>query len=120
MAGWPALSGAGPDEPQPAMGLRRALMPMCGWLRFEPEADGKRDVLEGRFSWLALEALRLGTKVRLLTRRRGGPAGPNGLQSVGRRYQTDKRCYGGRSPAGRKSVPEMATGWLAQVVQAVG
>lgn len=27
------------------------------------EADGKRDVLEGRMLWLALEALRLGTNV---------------------------------------------------------
>ena len=30
-----------------------------------PMADGKRDVLEGRFVWLALEALRLGTSVVL-------------------------------------------------------
>ncbi|MFF6776604.1 AAA family ATPase [Streptomyces sp. NPDC012637] len=28
-----------------------------------PEADGKRDVLEGRMLWLALEAVRLGTDV---------------------------------------------------------
>ena len=31
----------------------------------EPEADGKRDVLEGRLIWLALDALRLGTSVVL-------------------------------------------------------
>jgi predicted kinase len=37
------------------------MIPLFG----EPEADGKRDVLEGRLIWLALEALRLGTSVVL-------------------------------------------------------
>jgi predicted kinase len=37
------------------------MIPLFG----EPEAAGKRDVLEGRFIWLALEALRLGTNVVL-------------------------------------------------------
>ncbi|MFF9322314.1 AAA family ATPase [Streptomyces sp. NPDC014735] len=37
------------------------MIPLFG----EPEADGKRDVLEGRLLWLALEALRLGTNVVL-------------------------------------------------------
>ena len=31
----------------------------------EPEANGKRDILEGRFVWLALEAIRGGTNVIL-------------------------------------------------------
>ncbi|MEY9937589.1 AAA family ATPase [Streptacidiphilus sp. MAP5-3] len=31
----------------------------------EPEANGKRDVLEGRMLWLALEAVKLGTNVVL-------------------------------------------------------
>ncbi|MEU9851770.1 ATP-binding protein [Streptomyces sp. NPDC047974] len=35
------------------------MMPLFG----EAEADGKRDVLEGRLLWLALEAVRLGTDV---------------------------------------------------------
>ncbi|MGW2158570.1 AAA family ATPase [Nonomuraea sp. NPDC001699] len=37
------------------------MIPLFG----EPEADGKRGVLEGRLLWLALEALRLGTNVVL-------------------------------------------------------
>ena len=37
------------------------MIPLFG----EPEADGKRDVLEGRLIWLALEALRLETNVVL-------------------------------------------------------
>ena len=37
------------------------MIPLFG----EPEADGKRDVLEGRLLWLALEALGLGTNVVL-------------------------------------------------------
>ncbi|WP_052851866.1 AAA family ATPase [Streptomyces avicenniae] len=37
------------------------MIPLFG----EPEADGKRDVLEGRLLWLALEVLRLGTRVVL-------------------------------------------------------
>jgi hypothetical protein len=37
------------------------MIPLFG----EPQADGKRDVLEGRLIWLALEALRLGTNVVL-------------------------------------------------------
>ncbi|MGW2631562.1 AAA family ATPase [Streptomyces chattanoogensis] len=37
------------------------MIPLFG----EPEADGKRDVLEGRLLWLGLEALRLGTNVVL-------------------------------------------------------
>jgi predicted kinase len=37
------------------------MIPLFG----RPEADGKRDVLEGRLIWLALEALRLGTSVVL-------------------------------------------------------
>ncbi|MGW7023083.1 ATP-binding protein [Streptomyces decoyicus] len=37
------------------------MIPLFG----EAEADGKRDVLEGRLLWLALEALRLGTNVVL-------------------------------------------------------
>jgi predicted kinase len=37
------------------------MIPLFG----EPEADGKRDVLEGRLLWLGLEALRLGTDVVL-------------------------------------------------------
>ncbi|MFF5922663.1 AAA family ATPase [Streptomyces flavochromogenes] len=35
------------------------MIPLFG----EAEADGKRDVLEGRMLWLALEAVRLGTNV---------------------------------------------------------
>ncbi|KQX54733.1 MULTISPECIES: ATP-binding protein [unclassified Streptomyces] len=35
------------------------MLPLFG----ETEADGKRDVLEGRMLWLALEAVRLGTSV---------------------------------------------------------
>ncbi|MFE4311555.1 AAA family ATPase [Streptomyces sp. NPDC056517] len=35
------------------------MIPLFG----EAEADGKRDVLEGRMLWLALEAVKLGTKV---------------------------------------------------------
>ncbi|KJY26036.1 ATP-binding protein [Streptomyces sp. NRRL S-495] len=35
------------------------MIPLFG----EAEADGKRDVLEGRMLWLALEAVRLGTAV---------------------------------------------------------
>ncbi|MYT80229.1 Predicted kinase [Streptomyces sp. MnatMP-M77] len=35
------------------------MIPLFG----ETKADGKRDVLEGRMLWLALEALRLGTNV---------------------------------------------------------
>ena len=31
----------------------------------EPEADGRRDILEGRFIWLAMSALRAGTNVIL-------------------------------------------------------
>lgn len=31
----------------------------------EPEADGRRDVLEGRLIWVALEALPLGADVML-------------------------------------------------------
>ncbi|MEU8919396.1 ATP-binding protein [Kitasatospora sp. NPDC048545] len=52
----------------------RQLAEECGALRLTPddwmiplfgvaEADGKRDVLEGRMLWLALEAVRLGTDV---------------------------------------------------------
>jgi predicted kinase len=37
------------------------MIPLFG----EPEADGRRDVLEGRLIWLALEMLRLGTSVVL-------------------------------------------------------
>jgi predicted kinase len=37
------------------------MIPLFG----EPAADGKRDVLEGRLLWLALQALRLGTNVVL-------------------------------------------------------
>ena len=37
------------------------MIPLFG----ESEADGKRDVLEGRLIWVALEALRLGTSVVL-------------------------------------------------------
>lgn len=37
------------------------MIPLFG----EAEADGKRDVLEGRMLWLALEAVRLGTSVVL-------------------------------------------------------
>lgn len=37
------------------------MIPLFG----EPEANGKRDVLEGRLLWLALETLRLGTNVIL-------------------------------------------------------
>ncbi|WP_406014944.1 ATP-binding protein [Streptomyces sp. NBC_00984] len=37
------------------------MIPLFG----EPEADGKRDVLEGRLLWLALEALKLGSDVVL-------------------------------------------------------
>ena len=37
------------------------MIPLFG----EPDADGRRDVLEGRFIWLAVEALRLGTNVVL-------------------------------------------------------
>jgi len=37
------------------------MIPLFG----EPDAGGKRDVLEGRLIWLALEALRLGTNVVL-------------------------------------------------------
>lgn len=37
------------------------MIPLFG----EPDANGKRDVLEGRLIWLALEALRLGTNVVL-------------------------------------------------------
>jgi len=37
------------------------MIPLFG----EPEAGGKRDVLEGRLVWLAMEALRLGTGVIL-------------------------------------------------------
>ncbi|MFF9481678.1 AAA family ATPase [Streptomyces sp. NPDC014733] len=37
------------------------MIPLFG----EPEADGKRDVLEGRLLWLGLEALGLGTSVVL-------------------------------------------------------
>jgi predicted kinase len=37
------------------------MIPLFG----EPEADGGRDVLEGRFVWLALRALRLGVDVVL-------------------------------------------------------
>lgn len=37
------------------------MIPLFG----ESQADGKRDVLEGRLLWLALEALRLGTDVIL-------------------------------------------------------
>ncbi|WP_327657742.1 AAA family ATPase [Streptomyces sp. NBC_00483] len=37
------------------------MIPLFG----EPDADGKRDVLEGRLLWLALEALRVGTDVVL-------------------------------------------------------
>ncbi len=31
----------------------------------QPEADGRRDILEGRFIWLAMSALRVGTSVIL-------------------------------------------------------
>ena len=37
------------------------MLPLFG----EPEPEGKRDVLEGRFVWLALRSLRLGTDVVL-------------------------------------------------------
>ncbi|GAB1692729.1 AAA family ATPase [Krasilnikovia sp. M28-CT-15] len=37
------------------------MIPLFG----EPEAGGRRDVLEGRLIWVALEALRLGTSVVL-------------------------------------------------------
>jgi predicted kinase len=37
------------------------MIPLYG----ESEANGKRDVLEGRFIWLALEALKIGTSVVL-------------------------------------------------------
>lgn len=37
------------------------ILPLFG----DPDADGKRDVLEGRLLWLALETLRLGTDVVL-------------------------------------------------------
>ena len=37
------------------------MIPLFG----ESEADGKRDVLEGRLIWVALQALRLGTSVVL-------------------------------------------------------
>ncbi len=37
------------------------MIPLFG----EPESGGKRDVLEGRLVWLALQALRLGTSVVL-------------------------------------------------------
>jgi hypothetical protein len=37
------------------------MIPLFG----EPEAGGKRDTLEGRFIWLAIEALQLGTSVVL-------------------------------------------------------
>ncbi|MBV1851581.1 AAA family ATPase [Catellatospora tritici] len=37
------------------------MIPLFG----EPEADGRRDVLEGRFIWLAMRALRLGANVIL-------------------------------------------------------
>lgn len=37
------------------------MMPLFG----EPEADGRRDILEGRLVWLALRALRLGISVVL-------------------------------------------------------
>ena len=37
------------------------MIPLFG----EPEADGRRDVLEGRLIWIALETLRLGTNVIL-------------------------------------------------------
>jgi predicted kinase len=37
------------------------MIPLFG----DPQPAGKRDVLEGRFIWVALEALRLGTNVVL-------------------------------------------------------
>jgi predicted kinase len=37
------------------------MIPLLG----EPEADGRRDILEGRFVWLALQALRHGSNVVL-------------------------------------------------------
>src|SRR5271166_5695046 len=50
-AEWPALR-LSPDA---------WMIPLFG----EPDASGKRDVLEGRLIWLALEALKLGTSVVL-------------------------------------------------------
>jgi predicted kinase len=64
------LPGAGKTTRAKSLAAEHAALRLSpdGWmipLFGDPEADGKRDVLEGRLIWLALEALRLGTNVVL-------------------------------------------------------
>jgi predicted kinase len=64
------LPGAGKTVRAKGLAAERAALRLTpdAWmipLFGEPDAGGKRDVLEGRLIWLALQALRLGTNVVL-------------------------------------------------------
>ena len=64
------LPGAGKTERSKMLAAERAALRLTpdAWmipLFGDPQPAGKRDVLEGRLIWLALEALRLGTSVVL-------------------------------------------------------
>ena len=64
------LPGAGKTTQAKSLAVQHAALRLTpdAWmipLFGEPEAGGKRDVLEGRLIWLALQALRLGTNVVL-------------------------------------------------------
>src|SRR6476661_4882560 len=64
------LPGAGKTERAKSLAAEHAALRLTpdAWmipLFGDPQPDGKRDVLEGRLIWLAVEALRLGTSVVL-------------------------------------------------------
>jgi predicted kinase len=64
------LPGAGKTERAKALAAKHAALRLTpdAWmipLFGDPQPAGKRDILEGRLIWLALEALRLGTNVVL-------------------------------------------------------
>jgi predicted kinase len=62
------LPGAGKTERAKALAAKHSALRLTpdAWmipLFGDPQPAGKRDILEGRLIWLALEALRLGTNV---------------------------------------------------------
>jgi predicted kinase len=64
------LPGAGKTDRAKALAAGHAALRLTpdAWmipLFGDPQPEGKRDILEGRLIWLALEALRLGTNVAL-------------------------------------------------------
>lgn len=89
------------------------MLPLFG----EPEADGKRDVLEGRLICTAMQALRLGTSVvldfgfwawdeRSALRRLARSAGasvPGGLRARGQEYP----ARADRAPPGDSTPPDV-------------